>query len=545
MGVALTVFGPAGGALLVGLLFAAALTLLAGNRAVVLVVDNGGQLFAAAFGSMVCAGAAVRGDAASRWSWGLLAAGVGCWAGGQAIWSVYEVGLGREVPFPSLADLGFLLFPVVASAGLLCWLRAGERAAARARDLLDGVVIAGSLLSLSWATTLGSVVAVGGEDRLAMVLSLAYPVGDVVMATLVLLTLVRARPGHRSVQLSVAAGLGGLAVADSAYVYLVNAGTYSSGNLISAGWVTGFLLIAAGAHRSLREAPPAGARVAVPASSRQAVSRLGTVLPYLPLLVAGVTVVWQVLRVPGVPLVDVWVGLGLVGLVLARQLLALTENQRLVVELGAARDQLRHQALHDPLTGLANRMLFTDRLEHSLALRREDGAGADVAVLYCDVDDFKTVNDELGHNAGDEVLRLVAERFREVLRPGDTVARLGGDEFAVLLEGSQDPVQVAQRLVRAIARPCQVENGPARVSLSVGIASADPGPAAAGTRPSGGPTGQIVRDLLRQADTAMYAAKARGKGRAVLFSDVPVGWGQATDHRTAPVPSPSAVAVRI
>ncbi len=520
---------PAGLALLAGLLFAVALTVLAGRPTAVLVVDDGGQLIAAGVAALLCARTAAREvPGASRQSWGLLAGGVGCWAAGQAVWSVYEVGLGREVPFPSLADVGFLLFPVVAAAGLLRWLREGDRAVARARDLLDGVVIAVSLLALSWATTLGSVVAAGGDDRFALVLSLAYPVGDVVMATLVLLTLVRARPGHRSVQLLVAAGLGGLAVADSAYVYLVNVGTYSSGSLISAGWLTGFLLIGAGAQTRVRIVARTTGRVPGASSPTQVVSRLGMVLPYLPLLVAEVTVVSRLVRVPGVPLVDLFLGLGLIGLVLVRQLLALTENQRLFAELGTARDQLRHQSLHDPLTGLANRVLFTDRLDHALALRPEVGAG--VAVLFCDVDDFKTVNDALGHSAGDELLLVVADRLREVLRPGDTVARLGGDEFAVLLEGVQDPQQVADRLVVAVARPCQLELGPARVTLSVGIATADRGFDGSATREPAGQTGPVVRELLRQADTAMYAAKAAGKGRALRFQQLPAGWGPAAVH---------------
>ncbi len=525
---------PAGGALVTGLLFAFALTVLAGRHRVVLVVDDVGQLLAATVAALLCARTAVReGPGASRQSWGLLAGGVACWAAGQAVWSAYEVGLGREAPFPSPADVGFLLFPVIAAAGLLRWLREGDRAATRVRDLLDGVVIAVSLLTLSWATTLRSVVESNDGGRGALLLSLAYPVGDVVMATLVLLTLVRARPGHRAVQLLVAAGLGGLAVADSAYVYLINAGAYSSGSLISAGWLTGFLLIGAGAHSGMRRSAPTSARASRPGSTIPVVSRLGMVLPYLPLLVAEVAIVLRIVRVPGVPLSDLGLGLALIGLVLARQLLALTENRRLLAELGAARDQLRHQALHDSLTGLANRVLFKDRLEHALALRPE--AGAEVAVLFCDVDDFKTVNDELGHGAGDELLLVVANRLREVLRPRDTVARLGGDEFAVLLEGGQDAQRVADRLVAAVARPCQLERASARVTLSVGIAVAGPGPGGTVAGERTNRAEPVVRELLREADTAMYAAKAAGKGRALLFQELPAGWRSAAALRLPPV----------
>ena len=148
------------------------------------------------------------------------------------------------------------------------------------------------------------------------------------------------------------------------------------------------------------------------------------------------------------PLVALGLGFLLVALVLGRQFLAMAENRRLLLELSLVRDELRHRALHDPLTGLANRALFTDRLEHALTLRRD--TRTHLAVLFCDLDNFKIINDELGHHAGDSLLCLVADRLRECLRPGDTVARLGGDEFAVLLEGTHDPMFIAGRLVEAV-----------------------------------------------------------------------------------------------
>ena len=134
-------------AALAGGVFAMVLSIESLPRGVVLMVDNAGQLGSASAGAGACALAAVRAAPASRKAWVPLSAGVGCWAAGQAVWSYYEVVLGREVPFPSLADVGFLLFPVVTAAGLLCWLRGSDGAAARARDVMDGAVIAGSLLA--------------------------------------------------------------------------------------------------------------------------------------------------------------------------------------------------------------------------------------------------------------------------------------------------------------------------------------------------------------------------------------------------------------
>ncbi|WP_272473184.1 putative bifunctional diguanylate cyclase/phosphodiesterase [Baekduia alba] len=169
---------------------------------------------------------------------------------------------------------------------------------------------------------------------------------------------------------------------------------------------------------------------------------------------------------------------------------------------------LRHQALHDPLTQLPNRMLLLDRLRLSLARRRREGRY--VAVLYLDVDDFKGINDSLGHAAGDALLRALAPRLSEVLRPSDTLARLGGDEFAILLEGLDDPaesVRVAERLLSVIGAPVDVAGVSLRSTASIGIALAAPDAPMEG------------EDLVRDAGVAMYRAKRAGRGRAELFDD--------------------------
>ena len=169
-------------------------------------------------------------------------------------------------------------------------------------------------------------------------------------------------------------------------------------------------------------------------------------------------------------------------------------------------DRLKHQAFHDPLTGLANRILFSDRLRHALSRRPRTGAGR-LAVLFVDLDDFKMVNDSLGHGAGDDLLRAVADRLRIALRAFDTAARLGGDEFAVLLEdieGPEEAVAVAERIVTLLRDPFTVRGHEVAMHASIGVATAGAAPIAA-------------EELLRQADVAMYRAKERGKATLEIY----------------------------
>jgi diguanylate cyclase (GGDEF)-like protein/PAS domain S-box-containing protein len=169
--------------------------------------------------------------------------------------------------------------------------------------------------------------------------------------------------------------------------------------------------------------------------------------------------------------------------------------------------ELRHQAFHDSLTGLANRALFEDRLAHALAgLRRREGG---LAVLFVDLDDFKTVNDSLGHSIGDDLLRSVGERLRYNLRGSDTAARLGGDEFGVLLDGAATPeaaTEAARRLLNALEPPFTIDGRHLSVSASVGISLAASGR-------------ETMEELMRNADLAMYEAKRRGGAQWRVFEE--------------------------
>jgi diguanylate cyclase (GGDEF)-like protein len=180
----------------------------------------------------------------------------------------------------------------------------------------------------------------------------------------------------------------------------------------------------------------------------------------------------------------------------------LVNQVNLALRNSDAHQQLKAQAQHDTLTGLDNRLSFTNQLTAALA---HSDVSEGLHVLFLDLDDFKDVNDQMGHRAGDAVLGEVADRLRNCVRPQDICARLGGDEFAVVLTGTTDEAAaaIAQRMVGSLAAPIIVNGRPCRVGASVGVASAT--------------AGVDIEDLVHQADVAMYAAKANGKGQVQLF----------------------------
>jgi len=179
----------------------------------------------------------------------------------------------------------------------------------------------------------------------------------------------------------------------------------------------------------------------------------------------------------------------------------------IALERADAEGRLAHQALHDALTGLPNRTLLLDRMDHALA--RRERTGAQFALLFCDIDRFKVINDSLGHSVGDQLLVAFAERFRSIVAPGDTVARFGGDEFVVLIEDVttfEQPTRVAEELAGALERPFLLPAGrEVYLTVSTGLALA---------------TDQLRGDdWLRDADAAMYRAKETGRNRLARFDN--------------------------
>jgi len=464
-------------------------------------VDDLGQLLAAAVGSGLCLWAARVAGGDRRRGWLLLGLAALSWALGELVWSYLEVLRGQLSPFPSPADAGFLLAVPLTVGGVLQFFRGNGLASARVG--LDGAIVAAALFFISWVLVLEPTIGAGGVGGFNLYLGLAYPIGDIITLVIVIAAVARSR-AFESPLAYVAAGVVAIAISDSFFLYLTTHGAYST-NPADTGWFAGFLLIGFGAIRSARsravEWPAATA-----ASAR-------VLLPYIPLLGALALAGAIFFRGGALGRVGAATLFLLVGLVLLRQVIVVREVGRLSAELAEtvaklrAREQdLSYQTLHDPLTQLANRVLFRDRLEHALDVGRREAQS--LAIVFLDLDDFKVVNDNLGHDAGDRLLVAAAERIRACVRPGDTVARLGGDEFAVILVGAADPDDVlgaVKRLHDAFGTVFMLEQDfLVGISIGVVVATNSSVPAA---------------DLLRRADVAMYAAKAAGKNRHAFYDD--------------------------
>jgi diguanylate cyclase (GGDEF)-like protein len=441
---------------------------------------------------------------AGRRYWYLLVAGNFCFVLGDGVYDVYQFVLHRAVPFPSIADALYLLGYPFVFAGVRRLTRA--RAGFERETYADAAIVSIGALALSWHFLMGSEASGTGMSTFAKLVTIAYPMMDIVLLFVVLQALLfgTARlPVHKVLATSLLSML----IADFIYDMLVQHNSYSTGNPVDAGWLIAYVLLAVAAwHPSMeRIASPS-----VAASSTFNRRRLPVVA--LAGFVSPAIVLISKLRGTSVD-VGVLAGLSvaLFSLVVVRMwwLFGRLDGQARVLKetlesRGALEADLRHQAFHDTLTGLANRALLQERVDHALAAAPR--LGGVVALCFCDLDGFKAINDSLGHAVGDEVLRAIATRLSSIVRPGDTVARLGGDEFAVLMENVANPdigAAIARRIVSALSEPVEIEERHLLVSGSVGLAVAT--------------AATTTARLLTDADSAMYEAKAAGKNRYQLF----------------------------
>jgi diguanylate cyclase (GGDEF)-like protein/PAS domain S-box-containing protein len=577
-----------------------------------------GKAGAALIAAVACAVTAWRHVGRARLAWALLSGSALLWAAGAAIRSYLEVILGQPAPGASLADAGFLAAVPFAVAGIAVF-PGRHRVASRLTFLLDGAIMAGALVLISWATVLGPLYRSGSPPDLADMVGLAYPVSGIVIAVMALTLVGRIPAATRLSLLLVVAGLFANLLSSSAFAYLTSVNAAGPMLIIDAGWVAGYLLIALGALRATPvTGPPAEADDRRPGPWTLALS-------YVPVAIASVVAVLGNVAGRSDPFL-LWDLMAVVALVLVRQLVALWDNTALYrrLETQSARlreseghlrslvqnsgdvvmladadgtvrfvstsidryfaytstelvgqpfsevvhpedraafasglqkalvasahpipvscrfrhklgswthcqvtitnllhqsssqamvlnirdvtdrkemeERLAHLASHDPVTGLPNRISFRAQVDEALE-RSQPGRG--VAVLALDIDDFKLVNDALGERASDDLLGMIGGRLGKLIAPSDVVARMGADEFAVLMQNvvhEEQPVRLAERIVEHFKAPFRVQAREITLRLSMGIA------------------GQAGREdtaetMMRNADIALNAAKAHGKGR--------------------------------
>ncbi len=428
-----------------------------------------------------------RNNPANKRAWYFIVASLASFLTADIVYYVLELTT-NEVPFPSVADAFYLgMYPLMI-AGLVGLLRTFSPGRDLA-SLVDAGLIAVATFAVLGILVMDTYVTDDTMNLGGRLISLAYPVMDVALVAVAarLVTAVHLRQASFALM---TVGLSSLMVADTIYGVLNTAGTFQTGGFADAFWLGFYVLIAAGALH-----PSMGEDSQVRESQNGHITRNRLFVLFL--VVFAVPVIDLIWGEPFDKILTTIASMAMFSLVLIRLmgLVEIVQNKE---------QQARHDARHDALTGLANRVLFGERVENFVQQRKEGV----VSVLFVDLDDFKFINDSLGHQVGDDLLVAVADRLTSCVRANDLVARLSGDEFAVLLESAvdrQDAVAVAQRVQDSLEAPVVIDDREIMISASVGIAV---------ERRS---NIERAETILRAADVAMYRAKGKGKGRFEFF----------------------------
>ncbi len=472
--------------------------------------------------------------------WSMLAVAQFTFSLGDIIWAVLELGLNSPT-YPSIADAAYLLFYPLFLVGILFFPRKHFSPREWFKRAIDTTIIMVSAILGYWIFLIGPIInSEGNTPILEKILGMAYPIGDLIMLIAILVIIY-----YRSEKINLASfwilefGTLVMIVSDSIFSYQSLRNIYESGGILDIGWLLSYMIIAAagifqaGIVRTYKESDT------LPHKNLIANERISNVLSYIPYVaVAGAYyLLWTYhnsnLQISSDGLLA---GVGcIIGLVIIRQIIALNENsdlfmlqsrtlmqvssqaseldktntslQQEIIERKRVELQLSHDALHDGLTDLANRALFMDRLRHAIEISKRT-LDYGYSILYLDLDSFKSINDRLGHAAGDITLVEVSSRLINCTRSVDTGARFGGDEFVILLENASEPVtdiSIANRILTEMERPIIVHGKDIFISCSVGIVQ--------------GISEYVnAEDIIRDADIAMYHAKEKGKSRYEIFN---------------------------
>lgn len=443
-----------------------------------LVADLTGVLAAVAAASTFAWTGWRRTGAERRWRW-LMTLALVCFATAHALWTWYRSI--DPMTFPNAANALYLGLPLFSFLALFVLTKKDlgaveqhEVAPSRAVVVLDGLIIAGSVLALSWKIAF-SVVWQADTVRASRLLVVAsYTLAHLV---LIIIAVLLAISLYRTLRFPLAwlvAGLVAIDLSDAVYVYTI--ASYSIPPLVAdTGYMVGpVLLLMAAPARNRRHSPTAPRAPLL-------------FVPYVPFAAVCGWTLFTTISTGDPHVGEVYALIGVVALVVVRQLITLRQ-------LHAARGQLSYQANHDPLTGASTRNVLLHRLGRALSQDQPRCLG----LLYADLDHFKEVNDTLGHEAGDTVLRTIAARVRACIRRTDTLARMGGDEFVILLDPApEDPHEFGRRIQGAFAEPVHMNGSSCTVSASLGYV---------GLGEDASPD-----EALAFADEAMYQAKAAGR----------------------------------
>ncbi len=462
---------------------------------------------------------------------------------GDLIWMIYEVFLYIE-PYPSLADLFYVLYYPLILYGIFLLPHSKQNRFDQTKRILDALIVLLTASLMLWMYLIDPLISgFAQETMLVKFLTIAYPAGDIALFA-ALMILIYNYPVDRTntpfilLILSMVVQIG----TDVLFSIQSLSETYMSGGWLDSGWVFGYLFlgVAGVVQTSMNEVTTIEYKITLFSHQRYLsvfINKLRTVIPYSSVVLAYILLVVYESK-PNV--VNHFTHVLVVGLiiilVMLRQYLVLFENNKLNKKLRDAlanvkeksstlentneilkqeieyrkqiEQQLSFDALHDALTQLPNRTLFLDRLTHAIDFSRRDVDFA-FAVLFLDLDQFKSVNDSLGHSVGDELLIQFVARINECLRKSDTFARMGGDEFAVLLEDHDakiESIEVSNRIQQLLQRPFTILGQDFYVSASIGIVNEEIGEY------------ENAESILRDADIAMYHAKELGKAQYQIFN---------------------------